>query len=222
MTRKKIKAYTRLDGTSNDLGYEWTCIKRDQKGIKVCNKQFRTSIKEDQVIDRIKEELRRWKSDNTAQNLTTEYYFYQQINLSEDQKELIPEIKTQIQIIQSQINTNIELLSAGVITMETFKQFSEGKNIKLNELLHELQRITNLENEREEINHRRDQFIQQVRQLNVENLTNSTLKQIFTKIIVHRDENGVILIPAYNLGVEIDWQKVVEASKAELLAKYGY
>ena len=54
--RKKRHAYTRKDGTSKELGYEWTCGINDMYGADRCG--HRNSLVEEKIVEVIKEELR--------------------------------------------------------------------------------------------------------------------------------------------------------------------
>lgn len=60
--RKKRHAYSRRDGTSKDIGYEWTCGINDMYGKAKCG--HRNMIIEDNFIEDIKNEILKLKNND--------------------------------------------------------------------------------------------------------------------------------------------------------------
>lgn len=219
-SRKKIHAYERKDGTSNDLGWELMCTYRDQQGKKICKSKLRPVVKEDWMVEQIKKDILSWQDDEYAKIETADFIYYQQFKLNEEQRNELPEIEKQIEKLNKQENLLFEEHSAGVMSQEFYRKKGLSIKTSLEELNIRKKNIENLDEQRKLVDKKKNEFIKAIREVNVNELSNQLLKQIYKKIMIYRDDiflgeeseyanpEGVLFVPMYNFGIDITKKEI--------------
>lgn len=214
--RKKRHSYKRKDGTQLDIGYEWTCQINDMYGKSRCS--HRVALIEDEAIEQIKREIVDLKTRNMDDLF--ELYLKTKFNydISEDNYNVLLKQKKrtlkEIEILRGDFADEI-------IGKDEYKEQMKELNNKYVGIAAEIERIKRYDIEIESARLKYKQFINNVKSIDVNNLTNAGLKKIFKNIIVKgcQTKNGqkvkIMSFNYYCLDMSID--EIVNKA-----AKLGY
>ena len=190
MKRKKRHTYIKEDGkrVKKYNGYEQTCQIHDMYGSAKCG--YRNAIPEEVLIDYIKMRIRIIQTEKEI--LDSHYRNYMSKNFDIDNSEdRLVSIEESINKLNKQVKLNFDLLSEGVIGKEEYKQRNDILQNQLSDLQGEKDRIIHLEQNRKLAEIKFKEYCQNLKQIDVEKLTNATLKKIFDKITIMTNESYV-------------------------------
>jgi len=203
--RKKRHAYTRKDGTSKELGYEWTCGINDMYGADRCG--HRNSLIEEKIIEVIKEELRIRKT----LDLTDWFNSYCEMTFKFDTD--INDFYSNRDAIQNEMRQLRKDMVNGIVDEEIYNDEMLELNKKAGDIKAEISRYErrNSEIEKAKINFKN--YKEMLEKLDFENLTNTDLKKIFSKIYLRErvidNKKTMYLIFTYNF-LDTTEEKILE------------
>ncbi|MEJ8553610.1 hypothetical protein [Tepidibacter sp. Z1-5] len=179
LKRRKRKAYVRKDGTSNQLGYEWACAINDMYGVNRC--EHRNMVIKDNMIDKIKEMILKLK--NTDMKCLLEIYLsiYHSYDISEER---VNTIKKQELELDDTVDKCFSIYIEGKMHEEQYHRLNEKHKEQLDDIRNELDKIIHYEKKVEEIKQKYKQWICYINEINLDGLTNSKLKKIFSRITI--------------------------------------
>jgi hypothetical protein len=177
--RKKRHSYTRKDGTLKDIGYEWTCAINDMYGKSRC--EHRNMLIEEEVIEQIKQEIV-WLKDNRMDGWFDMYLMVKyEYDVSQERYDILVQQKAklarQMEILREDRVDNL-------IEPTLYKEHMKALNEKAVGLTAEITRIDRHDIEIDNAKLRYKQFMEYVRSVDLDNLTNTALKRIFKDITV--------------------------------------
>lgn len=177
--RKKRHTYNRKDGTSKDVGYEWTCGTNDMYGKAKCG--HRNMIIEDKFIEDVKAEILQLKKEDLSKyfDLYLKVNFDYEVSAEEVKrlnikKELIEKVKKQLRLDKAS-----ELIDE----KEYVKEFKQHQ-LELAGVDAEINRIEQHEVEIGKAKAKYKEFLHYIKEVDINNLTNATLKKLFSKIVI--------------------------------------
>ena len=177
--RKKRHSYRRKDGTQLDIGYEWTCSINDMYGKNRCS--HRNMVIETEIIDQIKQEIVRLKNNNMDDlyelYLIVKYDYDVSKSRYKDLIKLKTRVSNEIQILRSDL---VEEAIDKDIYREQIKPLNE-KAVNINT---EISRIENYECQLLDARLKYKQYIDYIKGVDLDNLTNVGLKKIFKNITI--------------------------------------
>lgn len=177
--RKKRHTYRRKDGTSKDIGYEWTCGINDMYGKDKCG--HRNMLIEDKVIEQVKTMIKSLQSHS----LDGLFNLYMKVKFtydtSTDHMEELNNSKTKLMAEMKQLRQD---KIANLIDETVYKEEMKALNSQIADINAELSRIERRESEIENAKLKYSQYVKMIRDIDTENLTNAELKKIFKKITV--------------------------------------
>lgn len=223
-TRKKRHGGLKKDGTRSDLGYFWSCRNYEQYGTLRCNNKY--GINEPEAEAQVKQEILRLQHDikeRDGGSLLTNFKAYLKImyELDHDSDDVV-EIKAQLAKIERKKNILLEDRLEGLMSKELYQKEVKILNDEAEELEARL-KANDLYDEtikREWI--RFEAYKKKILSLDVENLTNGDVKQVFNKIYVGtvQEENRVRLRKYLIFSYAVMGYSVEEL--LEILSSKGY
>ena len=223
-TRKKRHGGLKKDGTRSDLGYFWSCRNYEQYGTLRCNNKY--GINEPEAEAQVKQEILRLQHDikeRDGGSLLTNFKAYLKImyELDHDSDDVV-EIKAQLAKIERKKNILLEDRLEGLMSKELYQKEVKILNDEVEELEARL-KANDLYDEtikREWI--RFEAYKKKILSLDVENLTNGDVKQVFNKIYVGtvQEENRVRLRKYLIFSYAVMGYSVEEL--LEILSSKGY
>ncbi len=197
--RKKRHSYTRKDGTTKDIGYEWTCAINDMYGKSRCG--HRNMLIEAEFIEDIKAEILKLKNCD----LSGHFQLYMLVNfdydISTEQLDLLRKrrdrVKTNIMQLREEFSDNI-------ISKELYRESLSIYSKDLGQIEAEINQIEQHDLEVENAKRRYEQYISYIQSIDVNNLTNAILKNVFSSIKiksinVKSDKNAKMIVYDYKL-----------------------
>lgn len=179
LKRKKRHTYRRRDGTSKDIGYEWCCAINDMYGKARC--AYRSATPEEQIIEYIKNEIKRIKQDDEYFDSALEKHialYYEEEGVAER----LLSLDEQIHEVNEEIKTNLRLVSKNILTDDQFEEFNGSAKQRLNDLQREYNRLMYLDVEVEEVKLKHKAFLNMLQTIDLGNLTNSSLRKLIRKV----------------------------------------
>lgn len=190
--RKKRHTYVRKDGTSKDDGYEWTCLITDLYGARKTKggkcSGGRNALIEADVIEAIKFEICQLKQSS----LDTSFKWY----LAERFKDIREDDMEKLLNQQKDLEGEMRLLRQDrlheVISEDVYEDSLRQLNEELSGVKGRISRIERIQQEKKYLRELYEKYKQAIQEVDVDNLTNATLKNIFQKILVRYriDESG--------------------------------
>lgn len=212
--RKKRHTYKRIDGTSKDLGYEWTCIKNDMYGKDVCS--HRNSLIEDDVIKIIKDEIL-YRKENDLSGLFEKYcdikFSLKDLDLSKLTAEKNKLMAEQRQLRKDKTDIPID--------ESIYREEMQILNKSIGDVNADISRIERKKIEQENANLRFEEYKKMLSTLDFDKLTNTQLKKIFNKIQVKERKKQIYLGLYYNF-LDTTEDEVIEHFEDNNNNKSGY
>ncbi|KEO81262.1 recombinase family protein [Tumebacillus flagellatus] len=186
----------------NPRKYDWCCRNNDVHGVAYC--QHRNAFEESVLIAHVKEEINKYRADNT--DLESHLHYYLSTYHSEDNlPEKISLLQAEIEKLQHRIDVNFEKHVDGEIDKEEYERRRDRYNVDLRAKNAELNDLRNIEKKKEATRLRYGSFIKHLQELDVENLTNGDLRKIISSIrIVTFNEEFRDYVPNMK-DIIIDW-----------------
>ncbi|OPH61915.1 hypothetical protein BC351_01350 [Paenibacillus ferrarius] len=187
MKRKKRKAYVRNDGTSKDLGYEWSCTSNDMYGKEKC--AYRNAYIELDLINFARDEIVNYRNSSIISDTNINLYIQRNMDAKNDEVS-IEDIEAEIEKINAKVELNFELLSEGTINKDEYKKRNEKQQSALKILESNLNKLKYVETEVDEIRLRYNNFKKTLENFNQEEITNGALRRILKRINIFTDINN--------------------------------
>jgi DNA invertase Pin-like site-specific DNA recombinase len=177
--RKKRHTYKRIDGTSKDIGYEWTCAINDMYGKSRCG--HRNMLAEDDFINDVKAEITKLKS----YDLRAYFDLYLLVTFDYEPNETeLQRLTAKRDKVNRLIKINAEDYADDVIDKEQYRANLKGYNNELNGIEAEIRRLEQYDLDIENAQSKYEHYLKYIQEVDVEQLNNATLKKIFSKIVV--------------------------------------
>ncbi|MEV5024772.1 recombinase family protein [Paenibacillus sp. LPE1-1-1.1] len=177
LKRKKRKAFVRKDGTSKELGYEWSCAANDMYGSAKC--KHRNSFTEEYLLTFIKDEVIKFKKEK--HEVTLDNYIFTYIKNDNEAEDKL-NIEMQIVKLNNRSKLILELLSEGLIDKEEFTLRNKEVKDELRVAKNDLDRLMTFEVKIQETKLKYNQFINFIQNFDENNITNSNLRKIINNI----------------------------------------
>jgi len=170
--------------------YEWVCQNNDLRGVKVCS--YRNAIDESVLLDFVKKEILNYR--NLTEIYETLFRKYIQKNFTYDENEL-NNINNEILELKQDFENKLRLNGKGLITDDELSDFTKSYRENLANLERRKLKINNVVAEIEQKKREYEDFIKYLKNVDINNLTNTDLKKLFSRLVVDtRDdmlkENG--------------------------------
>lgn len=171
----------------------WTCSYRNAYGTNSCLNS--TKVRESELINLIQEFLKSLLENKRTciDIITKEVNKIIKSSMQPSAKTEI-ELRKEIEHTSDKILRNAELESEGLISREQLKKLNPPLVSKLNELEKELSMMQNYKPGNLDIRKAVNEFFDEVFNLNNINLTNESIKKIFSKIIISKDGDVELII----------------------------
>lgn len=186
--RKKRHSYRRKDGTQLDIGYEWTCAINDMYGKNRCNQ--RNAVIETDMIEQIKQEIIKLKKSNMNElfelYLKVKFYY----NISEETYSNLLKKKAKV---DKKISNLRDDLADELINREEYKDQVKELLEDARGITSEIEKITRHDLDVDNARLKYKEFLDYVKNIDIDNLTNAGLKKIFKDIQIQAItyKNGV-------------------------------
>lgn len=181
--RKKRHSYRRLDGTQKDIGYEWTCGVNDMYGKAKCG--HRNMLIEEKAIEIIKKELQLKRSIDLSELFDT--YCKKKFVDNTDISKLISDKEKR----DNEMRQLRQDKADGLIDEDIYKEEMTVLVKHINDIKAEISRHERRTQEIEKAELKFKEYKKMIDELDIDNLTNTQLKKIFSKIYVNdRIVNG--------------------------------
>lgn len=178
MRRKKLWGWKRKDGTRK-FGVEWVCIQHDQYHNDIC--QYRNSWHEDVLIERVKNEIEKLRTNKDSLNKMFSEYM-QSFFSSEEVEVKITELQAQMDEIKAEVSANLKLFSKNIIDEEQYKQQNDELQNNKKMIDTELAKIKRIDHARNEVKRKYNNYVDFINKVDVNNLNNALLKRVINKI----------------------------------------
>lgn len=177
--RKKRNTYVRKDGTRKDLGYEWTCGVNDMYGKDKCG--HRNMLIEDKVIEQVKTMIKSLQ----AHSLDDLFSLYMKVKFSYDiSSDHIEELSSNKVNLMAEMKQLRQDKIDNLIDETIYKEEMKSLNNQIANINAELSRIERRELEIGNAKLKYKQYVEMIRNVDIDNLTNAGLKKIFKRITV--------------------------------------
>lgn len=185
-TRKKRRGGQKKDGTRTDLGYFWSCRNYEQYGLQRCTNKY--GINEPEAEEQVKQEIIRLQYDikeREGGGLKTNFEAYLKVMYELDHAvDDISEIKKQIDKIERKKGILLEDRADGILSKEIYQKEVKALNDEQDILEGKIKAFTMYEENIKREWERFEKYKKMILSLDVDKLTNGTLKQVFNKIYV--------------------------------------
>lgn len=188
--RKRKNHYRKKDGSVSDSGYIWVCHLKDSYGQKgrICQGE-RIQVAEQDIIEAIKYEIKQLQKSNMdsffklyMQERFKNYDFGDRKKLEKDLENLSGEMRQLRQDMRD-----------GLIDADIYKEQMRELNTEIVMAKADLSRLERVTEERKHLIQLYENYIETIKEVDVENLSNTVLNNIFHKILVSykKDVEGI-------------------------------
>lgn len=177
--RKKRHSYRLIDGESIDIGYEWTCSINDMYGKSRCG--HRNMLIEDDIIADIKSHIEQLKTDD----MRGYFELYLLIKFNHDTSvEKLEELRVGKETIKKQIRKFADDFSKGMMDENLYDEMVKDLYKEISEIDSAITRIEQHDLEVENAKVKYQEYLKYIKEVDINNLTNTIVKRLFRKIIV--------------------------------------
>lgn len=169
---------------------QWICRNNDQYGRKGC--QYRNLQYEDDLLDYIKREIDKYRNNEQVHQENLNYYIKSQFDLKNVERD-IKKLEIEIEGLTQEREVNFRLLTKSIIDDSEYEQRNTSIQTQLTDKQNNLARLENISIEIEKLELRHKKFLVFLSQVDVDNLTNATLRQIIDRFEVTSPEGAVPL-----------------------------
>ncbi|WDQ34986.1 recombinase family protein [Paenibacillus marchantiae] len=160
---------------------QWICRNNDQYGRKGC--QYRNLQYEEDLLDYIKREIKQYRNNEQVHQENLNYYIKSQFDLKNVERD-IQSLKSEIGELTQEREVNFRLLTKSIIDDSEYEQRNTSIQAQLTDKQNNLSRLENISIEIEKLELRHKKFLAFLAQVDVDNLTNATLRQIIDRFEV--------------------------------------
>lgn len=211
--------FKKQKSTSGKVHNYWFCSNNDNTGQ--C--KYRNLQRNEEIIDWVKKEIEDFISNDTELKSALQKMMDLKFDSVEIEHKIIKLNEEQFDLKQ-QADTNLLVLSKGYIREEEFKERAERLDLRLKEVNNELDRLKNVEREKNIVLNQFDDFVTTIKKIDTEKLDNHTLRAIIERIVF--TTNDPDLYAGASLGLVdlaepkvIHW-KFMDESLSDILDKY--
>lgn len=181
LKRKKRRAYKRVDGTKKELGYDWSCAINDMYGKSRC--AYRNSIIEENLNAFVIKEINEKKINQKNLQNDLDNYIHTYLDNKDTDKQ-IEILQNSLTDIQLSIDTNFRLLTKSIIKDEEYQQRNDTLQLEKRIIISKLNKVKSIEQDIIDIKLKYNEFVEFIKNIDINNLTNASLKKIINKIKV--------------------------------------
>lgn len=169
--------YKKQKSSSGKVHHYWFCSNNDKTGK--C--EYRNLQREEELIEWVKEEIESFKRNDYTHKDILEKILKLQFD-SIDIESRISKLTFQLSELKSQADTNLLVFTKGYIQELEFAERSSKLNVQMNTIEDELNRLKGADKERIRLIEQFNEFVESLKGIDTNNLTNSVLRQIIEKI----------------------------------------
>lgn len=206
MKRKKRHTYNRKDGTSKDIGYEWTCQRNDMYGKDKC--KYRNALPESEIVRIIKQKI------------------------TELQKDKINALNVQIIEHDADRKTLVRLVTKGILSDEDFQKQNNELVITIAKLESELNRLIHIDKEIDVAKVQYRKYREIIEEFNVNSIepcnenrdvVNTKLKQIVSRVMLSALPPNAILESLFDGMIkDIDTSTISKENRVHLEVVWNF
>ncbi|MEI2281225.1 recombinase family protein [Paenibacillus polysaccharolyticus] len=171
----------KVQRNKNRTFIQWICRNNDQYGRKGC--QYRNLQYEEDLLDYIKREIKQYRNNEQVHQENLNYYIKSQFDLKNVERD-IQTLKCEIEGLTQEREVNFRLLTKRIIDDSEYEQRNTSIQTQLTDKQSNLSRLENISVEIEKLELRHKKFLAFLSKVDVDNLTNATLRQIIDKFEV--------------------------------------
>lgn len=160
--------------------YEWVCTRNDTRGKREC--EYRNSFPEEELLEVVKERIKAYSEDDEQLQYNLNSYLGMLNNFSDSTQ--IEEMDKSIHKLENDRESNFELFSTKIITIDEYKSRNDKIQKQLEELKEKKMLHSHLGKEEEFIRLKFAKDFKELKEIDLDNLTNSILRQVVEKIEV--------------------------------------
>lgn len=169
--------YKKQKSTSGRIHHYWFCSNNDKTGK--C--EYRNLQREEELIEWVKEEIEFFKRDDYRhKNLLKDMLKLQFDSVDIESK--IAKLTLQLDELKAQADTNLVVFTKGYIQEAEFAERSSKLNAQMNTIEDELNRLKGADKERAKVIEQFNGFVESLKKIDTNNLTNLILRQVIEKI----------------------------------------
>ena len=184
--RKHKRGGKRKDGTRASLGFFWGCRNYEQYGKEVCDNQY--GISEEEATEQVQAEIRRLQyeiKNNNGGGLAKNFEAYLKVRYELDHEaESIAQIKEDLIKIERKKGILLEDRADGLMSKELYQKEVKALNDEAEELEARLKANDYYEDTIARERKRFEKYKKAILKMDVNNLSNNDLKQVFDKLYV--------------------------------------
>lgn len=177
----------KVQRNKNRTFIQWICRNNDQYGRKGC--QYRNLQYEEDLLDYIKKEINQYRNNEQVHQENLNYYIKSQFDLKNVERD-IRTLKIEIEGLTQEREVNFRLLTKSIIDDSEYEQRNTSIQTQLTDKQNNLSRLENISVEIEKLELRHKKFLVFLSQVDVDNLTNATLRQIVDRFEVTSPEGS--------------------------------
>lgn len=170
--------FKRQKSTSGRIHHYWFCSNNDRAGQ--C--KYRNLQREEELIEWVKNEIEKFRSNELHLKFYLEMLMKNQFEQVNIENKIIL-LKEKIKELKNEADTNIKVFSKGYIEEDEFAERAERLKKELKSAENELHKLLHIEVEKKQMIEKFNEFVNELRSINLEKLDNQTLRKIIDKII---------------------------------------
>lgn len=201
--------YKKQISSSGKIHHYWFCSNNDKLGS--C--KFRNLQREEELLAYIKNEIEEYRNDEKRQKNVLNAYLFINFNKNEAHKK-IAKLELMIEKLKRDRDLNFELLSDGIISKTEYSERANKLNQEIEKSEDELFRLQHIDNEIEKIKDKHNEFIEMLKNIELDKLDNQILRKIINKIICTTNEK------TNKKSIEISWNAMYDISEDQIISDY--
>jgi hypothetical protein len=161
--------------------YEWVCASNDYKGsTRGC--EYRNSFIEGDLLEIVKEKIKNFREDEEM----LQYILNAKLSMIGNLNDItaIEEVENSIQKLMNDRESNFELFSAKIITIDEYKSRNDKIQKQLDDLNEKKTLFGHIGKEEEYIRLKLDKDFKELKEINLDNLSNAILRKVVERIEV--------------------------------------
>ncbi|MEK3733801.1 recombinase family protein [Paenibacillus sp. FSL M8-0334] len=169
--------FKRQKSSSGKVHHYWFCSSNDRDGR--C--EYRNLQKEEELLEWIKLEIEGFKSDYNQHQTILENMIKLKLD-SENTAKKIVEYEIKLRELKEQSDANLYVFSKKYIEEEEYAERSSTLKLQINEIEEKLNQLNGIEREKESITNQFNDFVENLKNIDVNTLDNTILRKIIDKI----------------------------------------
>lgn len=190
LRRKRKNHYRKKDGTVSDSGYIWVCHLQDSYGRngRICPRE-RIQVSEYDIIEAIKYEIKQLQNSN----IDSIFKLYMQEKFRSTDSGDRKTFEKELENLNGEMRQLRQDMRDGLIDADIYKEQMRELNSEIGTVKADLSRMERVTEERKHLIQLFENYKETIKEVDVENLSNTVLRKMFHKILVSykKDENGI-------------------------------